>query len=65
MDSDDENRPEWVKCILSARPYYALCGRYVLTEFAFTDAEHARLNAERGGRLVVCPLCEAASVTPA
>jgi len=67
-----ESRSEYVKCALRGdceRPFFApkstltWCGRPAAPgEFTFTDASHAALNGDRGGRLVLCRSCRDAIV---
>jgi hypothetical protein len=60
MAPGEGQRPEWVACI-KAPPLglwvFALCGRRLGWEFAYQDAEHARGDIEREGRLVLCEEC--------
>jgi hypothetical protein len=58
-------RPEWVKCVVKtpregARPAVSYCGRTLWRqEWAFEDAEHARL-ARGHSRMEPCAACLAA-----
>lgn len=61
--SDDE-RPDYVHCVKRPNIEVGWCGREIsgggTRGFFFTDIEHALLNGEQGGRLLLCPDCDAA-----
>lgn len=61
--SDDE-RPDYVHCVKMPNAKVGWCGREIsgggTRGFFFTDIEHALLNGEQGGRLLLCPDCDVA-----
>lgn len=50
-------RPEYVRCIASDNRQQSCCGR-LTAEWMFVDADHARAEVRRGGRLMPCTDCE-------
>ena len=61
-------RPEWVKCVLADvsehHPSFGKtwCGQPRGLEFYFQNIDHAALNGQGKGRLVVCEECLAVIV---
>lgn len=53
-------RPDYVCCVKRPDGKAVWCGRDHGREFFFTDIEHALLNGEQGGRLLMCQDCEVA-----
>lgn len=59
-----DERPDYVHCVKRPNVKAGWCGREIsgggTRGFFFTDVEHALLNGEQGGRLLLCPDCEVA-----
>ncbi len=54
------DRPDYVHCVKKPDGKAVWCGRDRGREFFFTDVEHALMNGEQGGRLLMCRDCEEA-----
>lgn len=60
----DAERPDYIHCVKRPDVKAGWCGREIsgggTRGFFFTDIEHALLNGEQGGRLLLCPDCDVA-----
>ncbi len=58
----DAERPDYIVCVKRPNDKVGWCGREIsgggTRGFFFTDVEHALLNGEQGGRLLLCQDCE-------
>ncbi len=53
------DRPENVHCVKLdvAESEESWCGRRIVVEFHFVSTDHALINADRNGKLMICPDC--------
>lgn len=55
-------RPDYIKCVRKQTTGAAWCGYHVGNVWAFEDSEHAALNGDQEGRMIVCRECRDAIV---